>query len=405
MLTWSIPKSHKMSRSFLLLIKMKITNYNNQDPKSFATNIAMQLGATHNVDLLGIINNHALSVAEKKKIMCNSLIESIWNSIDAHNLKSGIDYTHTESDIEIMEALSNGTLSETDVELEPNITFTEHNANIIKDYQGDDVYNFVFTLTKRFENMANAKTPGQLAIEIVSGSLVSVGIAMAVGTIKAWRAGATLLNAVRTGVTSIGMKTAVAVVVFVLVALLLFLLLDNPKKIIGLLMNNTDHHLVVNNWRKGIDGDTGGDLYLEHGFMGSFPEDHEDGDLDSPLVQLRKRFYFGPGDEENTVCAGIYFGDRNFGLRGVEGIMVFTSSTTEKAIAHQFAVPYTKDNGTNMSALNSAPLANDLPDLFRTMYDSRMVRVDKNENGFNLTSTVNDARGGIVALIGNIEQA
>lgn len=374
-------------------------NFSGVSPKEFALGVINRLNARYDLRLHDIILNHALSTTQKKKLATTQLLEAVWADLDEHNVNAGIEYTPTEHDCQILTAL------EADkVELEPNITFTEHNANIIRNYQGDDVYNFLFTLTKRFENMAAAKTEGQLAIEIVSGSLVSVGIAMTAGTITALRAGATLLAAVRTGITSIGMKTAVAVVVFVLVALLLFLLVDNPKKILGLLINDSDENFVVTDWRKGVNGENGSDLYLEHGYIQSFPEDHETENLDSPLVQIRKRFYFGPGDPDNTVCGGIYFGDRNVGFRGVEGVMVLSSKTTSTFVAHMFAVPYTNDNGTNMRSFSSKPDPASLPQLFRDMYNSRKVRVDFTTGGYRLTSTVNSARGGVVGLISYIQK-
>jgi len=374
-------------------------NYGDVSPKEFALDVIDRLNERYDLRLDDIILNHALTTAQKKKLLTTQLLEVLWADLDAHDVSAGIEYEPTAHDNQLLTALA-----ATNVELEPNITLTEHNANIIRGYQGDDVYNYLFTLTKRFENMAAAKTPGQLAIEIVSGSLVSVGVAMTVGTIKAWRAGAALLAAVKTGVTSIGMKTAIGVVVFVLVALLLFLLLENPKKILGLIINDSDEDFVVTDWRKGVDGGKGGNLYLEHGYMESFPEDHENENLDSPLVQIRKRFYFGPNDPDNTVCAGIYFGDRNFGFRGVEGIMVFSSKTTNTSVAHMFAVPYTNDNGTNMRLLTSKPAPDTLPTLFREMYNARKVRVDMTTGGYRLTSTVNHARGGVVGLIGYIQK-
>lgn len=376
-------------------------NYSDVSPKEFALGIIDRLNGRYDLRLDELFLNQALSTPQKRKMATTQLLEAIWADLDAHNADAGIAYEPTPHDVQLMTALQTGA---TNVELEPNITLTEHNASIIRGYQGADVYNYLFTLTKRFENMSAAKTPGQLAIEIVSGSLVSVGIAMAVGTIKAWRAGAALLAAVRTGITGIGMKTAVAVVVFVLVAFLLFLLLDNPKKILGLIINDTDENFVVTDWRKGVDGGKGGELYMEHGYMESFPEDHENENLDSPVVQLRQRFYFGPNDPENTVCAGIYFADRNFGFRGSEGIMAFSSKTTSTVVAHMFAVPYVNDNGTNMRLLTSRPDPNSLPTLFRDMYNARKVRVDTTTGGYRLTSTVNSARGGVVGLIGYIQK-
>ncbi|MGI5211481.1 hypothetical protein [Plantactinospora sp. CA-290183] len=135
--------------------------------------------------------------------------------------------------------------------------------------------------------------------------------------------------------------------------------------------------------------------------MADFMEDHSDGNLDSPLVQLKQRLYFGEGVEDNVVWCGVYFADRNNGFRGAEGVMVFTSATANSTLkfAHMFAVPYTNDNGTNMRLVSGD---GDLSKLYREMYDSRRVRVDLVDSGYRLTATVNDARGGVVACIASI---
>jgi len=383
--------------------------YGNLAPREFALGIIQRLEQTHNVQLQAMLDNDALSTSQKRQLMTTRLLESIWGGLDGHNAGAQIEAPVTEHEERLVAQLEDtqtgAGLQATEVEIEPNVIVSEHNANIIRGYQGQELYDYVYSLTKRFENMAASKTEGQLAIEMVAGGVTSVSIPMAVGTVKALRGGAQLLAAVKTGIKGLGMKTAIAVVVVILVALLLFLLLDNPKKILGMVFNDTDESWDVTDWRKGIDGAVGSDLYMAHGVMESFPEDHETGDLDSPKVQLRKRFYFGPGDEDNQVCAGVYFADRNIGLRGSEGIMLFTSREKQSVIAHQFAVPYTNDNGTNIRVLTSRPAPKDLPNLYREMYDTRKVRIATTEHGYNMTSTVNDARGGVVALVASIRSA
>lgn len=357
-----------------------------------------RLNALWGVKLENIINNEALSLEKRRQLLTSKMLEAAYLQIDEANFHLGIeeDQNKLENQALIAKAVAG------DVELEPNISFTEKNYRILRDYQGQKVKDFILTFTKRFESMANAKTPGQLAIEILASSAISIGTAMAKLTIQAWRAGATLLAAIKSGVTGVGMKTAIAVIVIILAALLLYLFLENPKKILGLIINDTDDDLVVKDWRKGVDGGSGGDLHLEHGKIENFPEDHATGDLDSPLVQIRKRAYFAPDDEDNVVFAGFYFGNRVFGLRGVEGVMVFSSNTNSLKYAHMFAVPYTNDNGTNMKAF-TGPTPN-LPTLYRDLYNSRKTRVDITDQGVRMTSTVNDPRGGVVGLIATISK-
>lgn len=379
---------------------MTISNDENLSLREFGTQVVERLNTHWGIRLDTIINNEALTLEQRKRLLVARMLEAALSKIDEHNWQMGFttELHETENRNLIERALKGD-----DPELEPNISVTEHNFRILRNYQGQEIKNYLVQYTKRFEAMAQAKTPGQLAIDIVSASLVSVGTAMAKGAITAWRAGQPLLQAVRTGITSIGMKTAITVVVIVLAALLLYLFLENPKKILAMIFNDTDEDLIVKDWRKGVDGRTGGDLYLEHGHMENFPEDHATGALDSPLVQLRQRAFFGPNDPENVVFGGFYFGDRNFGLRGVEGVMLFSSKTTNLMVAHQFAVPYTNDNGTNMRLLTERPRS--FPDLFRDMYNQRRVRVDLTTGGYRLVSAVNDPRGGVVGLMASISKA
>ncbi|MGQ7334331.1 hypothetical protein ACTGXQ_13430, partial [Streptococcus suis] len=88
----------------------------------------------------------------------------------------------------------------------------------------------------------------------------------------------------------------------------------------------------------------------------------------------RQRFFFEPNDPDNVVFGGIYFADRNFGLRGSEGVMLFTSLNSPFSAAHLYAVPYVNDNGTNMRLMTGQKP--NLETLFREMYDTRKVRVD-----------------------------
>jgi len=377
---------------------MQIDHHEGLSPAEFAMQVIERLNARYGIRLDSVLTNPALSLSQRRRQAQMMLMEAALEQVARTEAESNLDPSELAPEFEAM-LKDDGDA----VEIEPNYIVSEHNAEVIATYRGQDVYDYVFTLTKRFENMSAAKSEGQLAIEIVAGGLVSVGTPMAFYTIKALRGGAALLSAVKTGVTSLGMKTAVATVIIILVAFLLYLLLENPKKILGIVMSNTDQNFVVNNWRKGLDGESGYDLYMAHGEMKSFMQDNQTGDLDSPKVQLKSRFFFAPGDPDNSVCVGVFFADRNIGFRGSEGVMVFTSKeTTDLRIALQFAVPYTKDNGTNIKTLDKAP--SDMDALFRDMYNNRGVHIARTEKGYRLESTVNDARGGVVALIGCITQ-
>jgi hypothetical protein len=135
---------------------------------------------------------------------------------------------------------------------------------------------------------------------------VSVGFSMMRETYVFLRGGQVLQAALRSGITRIGMASAIGAVVLVLVALVYWLTVINPKKLLGMIISGTRSTLIVKNWRAGVDGGRGSDLFMQHGSMNSFMQDYEAGDLSKKID-------------------GAY------------------------EIAHMFAVPYYKDNGTNVA--------------------------------------------------------
>ena len=152
----------------------------------------------------------------------------------------------------------------------------------------------------------------------------------------------------RSGITRIGMASAIGCIALALVALVAWLIAINPKKILGVIINGTASTIVVKNWRAGVDGAKGSDLFMKHGSMNSFMQDYELGDL-SKVIQINARLDFGEGLDERICAAGLFFADKNIGVYGAEGVMILTAGDGAFEIAHMFAVPYNKDNGTNVS--------------------------------------------------------
>lgn len=366
-------------------------------PREFAIQIIESLKRDVGVDLRPILESD-LSHHDIKKRAANVLLQAL--------VSKSNDEGYSEEWQDTGQTVSDGIgsaaeLLGTDAELEPNFSIIPSDLPTILKYRDGEVKDYVYTLTKRFENAAKGKTAGQAAIEIVAGGVIGVGLPAAKIAIATYRAGgATILQAAKAGITGIGLKTAIGVIVIALVGLLYFLLFENPKKVLGIVINDTQETFVVKDWRDGTDGTDSGDLYMEHGEMKSFMEDHEEG-LSSPKIQVRQRVFFGEGDEENFSFAGIYFADRNIGLRGAEGIMVFTTSTKHSRIAHMFACPYVNDNGANMDVLNTGSAK----DNFRRLYDGRSTFMSFTKDGYALQSAVNDPRGGIVACIAYVGEA
>ncbi|MBB4806284.1 hypothetical protein HNP38_001556 [Chryseobacterium defluvii] len=350
--------------------------------ESLATEICESLQQEFNIDIKGLLTTPGLSDKERIKLAASHLVENIF--LKAH--------AEQREDYDLLSSNNLSDIVAQAIETEPNISYSQKDALALTRLQGDELKNYVYNLAKRFEMMSKSKSPGQLVAELAGSALMSVGVAMGKEVIKNLIAKQALKTAMLNGIKSIGMGTIMVTVALVLVGLLYYLLVDNPKKILGLVVNNTDENFVVHNYTR-----SDGDLCMVHGQMVNFMEDLSDG-IEGPKVQLKERLNFGEGDEENMVFAGIYFADRNVGFRGSEGLALFSSKSNDNfKFAHMFAVPYTNDNRTNMRLLNARP--GNLETLFRELYNPNKQRVDFVENGYRLVSTVNHARGGVVACI------
>jgi hypothetical protein len=359
--------------------------------KQFAEQILGSLERDLGVDLQPILADQSRTEAQRRLEASTRLLEALVERAEASDDRAEWVSEEEGDERTFLRAFAAG-----DVDIEPNLIYTEANVKTLKAMRGDDIKDYLYSLTKRFENMSKTTSPGILAAQIIGGGLVSISIPMAIGTVQALRAGSTLAVALRAGIANIGMKTAITAIVVALVGLLLWLMLENPKKFLGLVINDTDSHLVVNDWRKGTDGDKGADLYMKHGAMVSFPQDYEEGNL-AKKIQINKRVWFGAGDKDNACYAGIFFASKNFGFRGAEGVAIYTATDGKGKFAHAFACPYGESNGTAVRVLNGAKP--DVPALYDQLYAERKVHYETTSGGFNLVSTVHDDSGGLVGCI------
>lgn len=374
---------------------------NRDHTRNFGSHLADEIIANlrnhFGVDIGPVLRDRTRTYAQRRTAATRMLLDVAVNLADESADRAEWASPAGINEDEAVERL----LAEAEVDIEPNIAYQQTTFRQLRDLQGVDVKDYLYSLTKRFENASKATSAGMMALEITGGAALSVGIPMAIGTIRALRAGQTLLAAVRSGITSIGLKTAVATIVIVLVGFLLWLIFENPKQCLGMVLNDTDYDLVVKDWKAGADNtNPNSALYMNHGSMKSFMQDYLDGDL-TKKIQIKKRAFFGPDDPDNAVYAGIYFGDKNAGFYGAEGLMVFTGTEGSLQIGHLFAVPYSNDNGTNMAFLTGKP---DMKSTFQSLYDSRQVRAERSGGGYAMTSTMDNARGGTVGCIATISQ-
>ena len=346
------------------------------------------------------LKSEALSERQKIVRFRDALVDGIFQRAEAEGLPDFflLPQEITERDEQGYLEEAGGDVGVEEISSEPLLALAEGDVEVIKSYRGEDLKNYLFTLTKRFENMVNAKTTGQLVAGLISGGVLAIGASFTEITVKALREGMALASAIRAGIQGIGIRLAFTLVAVVFAVLVLYLFLNNPKKVLGLVINQTAEDFVVRDFQKA------GGRSLRECRRGAQLHGGQRGWPGLSKVQLKRRRNFGPGNKDNAVFAGIYFIDKKVGIFGAEGMALFSSTSSDLRFAHLFGSPYNRDNGTNMAFVPGMDKV-DLKKLFDDLYGSRKVRVVVEKDGYELAAAVNDARGGVVGCIASISKA
>lgn len=284
----------------------------------------------------------------------------------------------------------------------PTILVDKKNLASIRGYEGDQLSEYVKSVVNKLALINEGEKPEIVVLEILGAGLVGFGGAFAYGVIKGLVLKKILKEAVLMGVKAAGGVAAVVGVVAVIVLeLLIYFLHGNKKDFVGIIFNNSDENLVVDEWREGVDGADKGGLYMAHGYATGFMEVHLDGELSKPAVQLPSRALVG-GEEDTLINGGIYSASKNFGLRGSEGVFVLHPLANPlPRIAVLFECPYFEDNGVNVAIDATVKSA-------KTYYDeldgSRGIDKSASGQGLELRARVGHPRGGDALGIAVLDQ-
>lgn len=258
----------------------------NVPERDFAMQIIAGLKQDFGVDILPIINDSSLTSVQIRQQASAALLKAAIARGRASEFSE--DWGSPADDDNVLQQFVSAEVA-AEVDIEPNIAFLSKNVPDLAAMQGSDVKDFVFGLAKRFESASKSPSIEQLVAELLGGSVVAFSVSMGTAVYKALRAGETLRVALRAGITGIGFKTVIAVVLVTLVAFILWLIFENPKKCLGLIVNDTVLDLYAADWRKGVDGSRDSpSLFMNQGTMIAFMEDFLEGDL-SRKVQIKGR--------------------------------------------------------------------------------------------------------------------
>lgn len=293
------------------------------------------------------------------------------------------------------------------VEYEPNFFVSRHNAKIIANKKGNEVYNYVVSVRKGLDLMAAAENIDALVAQSVAAGILAVTVQVAIQVAIIMKRSIVPLPitvALKQAFLNFGLRTLVANIILAAAAILLWIIYGKEARILGMLINDTDTNYIVSDWMDGLEGYKKGNLYMAHGVTQSFPLTHLTEDLDSPELQLNARLV-GKNDEETLVAAALFFAKRKPGFRGAEGVYIFTDyAKTDPGFAFQFAVPLTNDNGVNIGTYPGGVITNkgEIDKIFRTLYNSRKVDFKASYNNRDYSAQMNSARGGACCSITSV---
>lgn len=375
------------------------------DPKlslediNFSHSIIKQMESNMGIQLLDLFNSNN-EIHQIRTEIHERIIGYVQNKIDKEEPSDEWPLAGVQRDARKALGL------EGSINVVPNISLLQRNYIICKDYKGDQLKDFVKRISNGLSLIQDGQTPGQVAVQIVGSGLAAFAIAMIIGTIKAMRAGAVFRTALVTGVKAMGsVSVVVGVAALIIAEILLYLMLNNKKQFLGLMFNNTDLNLVVDDWRSGTGGSNKGDLFLNTGSMNSFMEQHENEYLDSPLIQIGARMIVEPDDpnsDDNMILGGLYFAEKNFGLYGTEGAMVLHDRKKDfPRFGLLFACPYTMDNGVNVTIDSTKRSAKQV---FESLYGSRGLDKKISNNGYIFTAKANSTSGGEAMSIATLDK-
>lgn len=278
----------------------------------------------------------------------------------------------------------------------PPIGVTEENFNTLRSYKDGQIHDYVKRVTNGLSLIKDGMTDAEVASTILTSGIATVGVAMAIATIKALKMGLKLLPALIKGIRAIkGVTTVITVVSIIITELLIYLIYGNKKAFLGMFFNDTDLYLKVNDWRKGVDGGNDSDLYMNTGNVVGFMETNKDEQLTSPLVQIPARLFIEPNDPDNIVYGGIFVAEKSLGFYGTEGIMRLTPDTDLSLDFYfLFACPYLKSNGINVCIGNGDGKPKDI---FQEQYDQRSLEKEFTLDEYTIHASCNSKTGGEAA--------
>ena len=281
--------------------------------------------------------------------------------------------------------------SESAIELVPNIFISRKNSLAVRDYTNSQVYDWLMrTVRKDLKTIGYATSVEDFVKWTLEGSIIAVGVPMAEKVAAALSAQKTFKDALTAAVEKIGLRSAMAAVAMAFVCIMRYLFTWDSGKILGAIINDTDTNYYVPDWRKGVNGSSRSNIYMQHGRTEDFMTASLTSDPDSPEIQLQAR-YVGTDDENTIVAVGLFVARSENSLRRLGGAYVFIPHHQYEngpGFAYQFAFSISADWRANITVYEGGKIDNgaSFSQLFIDMYGSAQIDIEKKSGDLNMKS-------------------
>ncbi|CAL2104513.1 protein of unknown function [Tenacibaculum sp. 190130A14a] len=351
--------------------------YRNYGLEAWGYKKISELEKAFDIDLISILSSNDEDYLQIKKRATQELI-------------SGID--RRNKNIGFTELLSDGS---DPVMTSVNLSMPMANLKTLAGYKGKEIEQYYKDQGDHFSQLVQQSSKKAMAKNIEGAGLFNISNIASLTTANALLDEIPLIGSIIKGIEAVPGKF-INYVSSAIIGGVIWAIGLRPSIISGMVINGTDHNFIVKNWENHNAKDS--DLYLKHGKLDEFMADHDGILLSSPDVQIMKRQDISDTDEfEYMVFAGTYVASKNtslgLGYYGTEGTIVFTNDSKKHPLsfAHQFAVPYSASNGTNIELLDDDSTS--IKSLNDRLYDKRKEYVSQTSNNHELTAAINSKHG------------
>ncbi|MEZ8581359.1 hypothetical protein AB4440_05900 [Vibrio splendidus] len=354
----------------------------------FGRFMVSDLEARFDVDLFSIIEDRSKSLEDIYSEVSKALKEAVFKF---HEDKGHQDWIRERP----VKSIGNPGLFDP----VPGFFMSPQVANDLTELRGEDIKNEMRQSQVYMSKMLDADSYQSAASYLFSAGYLAISAEGAQAYIDGIVEGLSILKAVSFSLAVITFAEMLEVLIPFIIIFPFIYPFTRPAHLLGLVINRTEHNFVAKDYKN-----TAGDLYMNTGKMTSFMKDHEKlGQVKPDFIQIHKMMDWIFDDQvQYGVFGGYYFAEKRSGAWvGSDGAMILSALDNSVKFAHEFAVPYSKSNGTNVEFMSSDDNRN-ANSVFKGLRKHQAVTKTLYQSPYVLTSSINSKHHQSVALIASI---